>query len=272
VTSAATRNHITVHGRGARAMVMAHGFGGDQTMWRFVHHAFEDTHRVVLFDYVGAGASDGRAYDRVRYGSLNGYVQDLLDVLDTEQLQDVTFVGHSVSAMIGAAAAVQQPGRFAALVMIAPSPRYLNDPPGYVGGFERDDVRALLNMMEHNYAGWASYLAPVAMKNHHRPDLSAEIEAKFRALDPFIARQFAEVTFLSDSRALLPAITTPTLILQCTDDAIAPLAVGEYLAREIAGATLRVMSATGHCPHLSQPDETIALIRAFLDARQPQPA
>ena len=266
----AIRNNVTVHGHGPRAMVMAHGFGCDQTMWRFVRDAFAPTHRVVLFDYVGAGGSDTRAYDRQRYGSLNGYVQDLLDVLEAERLENVTFVGHSVSAMIGAAAAIREPGRFAEMVMIAPSPRYLNDPPDYVGGFEREDVRALLNMMEHNYAGWASYLAPVAMKNAARPDLSAEMEARFCALDPYIARQFAEVTFLSDSRSLLPAIATPTLILQCSDDAIAPLAVGEYLARTIAGATLRVMNATGHCPHLSQPDETVALIREFLGALHPR--
>ncbi len=272
MNSIALRNNITVHGRGEHTIVMAHGFGSDQTTWRFLRQAFEQTHRVVLFDYVGAGGSDLRAYDRVRYGSLNGYVQDLLEVLDAAQLNRVSFVGHSVSAMIGAAASIQQPARFSELVMIAPSPRYLNEAPGYAGGFEREDVRGLLNMMEHNYAGWASTLAPVAMKNGHRPDLAAEMEAGFCALDPTIARQFAEVTFLSDSRALLPAITTPTLILQCTDDAIAPLAVGEYLARSIAGATLRVMSATGHCPQLSRPDETIALIRDYLDARHPQPA
>ena len=263
----AVRNNVTVHGHGERVMVMAHGFGCDQTMWRLLRPAFEASHRIVLFDYVGAGGSDARAYDRARYGSLNGYVQDLLDVLEAEQLQDVTFVGHSVSGMIGAAAAVQQPGRFAELVMVAPSPRYLNDPPDYVGGFEREDVRALLNMMEHNYAGWASYLAPVAMKNAARPHLSAEMEERFCALDPYIARQFAEVTFLSDSRALLPKITTPTLLLQCTDDAIAPLGVGEYLAAHIEGSVLRVMDATGHCPHLSQPDETAALIREFLSLR-----
>ena len=264
-----TRNNVTVLGHGERTMVMAHGFGCDQTMWRLMQDDFAPHYKLVLFDYVGSGRSDLRAYDERRYGSLNGYMNDVLDVLEALDLHDVVFVGHSVSAMIGALAAIQQPRRFSDLVMIAPSPRYLNDPPSYVGGFERDDVRALLNMMEHNYTGWASYLAPVAMKHDSQPELAGELEAQFCAMDPHIARRFAEITFLSDHRAVLSSVQTPTLVLQCMEDAIAPLEVGDYLAAHLPNATLRVMEATGHCPHLSQPAETSRLIRDYLAAPMP---
>lgn len=260
------RNNVNVVGHGSRTMVMAHGFGCDQTMFHNLVEAFAPDYRIVLFDYVGSGRSDLGAYDEQRYGSLDGYKKDVQDVLQTLDLRDVIFVAHSVSAMIGAMAAVEEPHRFSRLVMIAPSPRYLNDPPHYMGGFEPGDVSALLNMMENNYSGWANYMAPIAMKNAHRPSLTIELADQFRAMDPYIARRFAEVTFHSDCRALLPKITTPSLILQCTDDAIAAVEVGEYLASHMPDATLRVMSATGHCPHLSQPEETIALIREALEA------
>ena len=266
------RNNVNVIGHGDRTIVMAHGFGCDQTVWHYMVDAFSDEYRIVLFDYVGAGKSAYDAYDRRRYGSLSGYVQDVLEVLEDQALEDVIFVGHSVSSMIGAMAAVQQPARFSKLVMIAPSPRYLNDPPDYLGGFERQDVSALLDMMEHNYSGWAHYLAPVAMKNEDRPELSEDFEARLCALDPYIARQFAEVTFLSDTRMFLPKITTPTLLLQCLDDVIAPIGIGSYLAERIEGSTLRVMNATGHCPHLSRPAETIALIQEFLRSPAAMPA
>lgn len=260
----ASRNNVTIRGRGDKTMVMAHGFGCDQTVWRHLADAFAEDHRVVLFDYVGSGESDARAYDERRYGSLDGYMNDVLELVDDLELRDVIFVGHSISSMIGALAAVHRPERFAELVMIAPSPRYLNDPPSYAGGFERGDVQALLNMMEHNYNGWAHHMAPVAMQNEARPELSDELAGQFGAMDPFIARRFAEVTFLSDNRAVLPKIPTRTLVLQCSDDAIVPPAVGDYLAHHIPNATLQRMQATGHCPHLSQPGETIQLIREHL--------
>ena len=260
------RNNVRVFGEGARTMVFAHGFGCDQNMWRRVTSAFEQDFRVVLFDYVGSGKSDRRAYSAERYASLGGYATDLLDVCAALDLKDAVFVGHSVSGMIGALASIQEPERFSDLVMVCPSPRYIND-GDYVGGFERADIEGLLDMMEKNYLGWASFLAPVVMKNADLPELAKELEDSFCSTDPKTARQFAEVTFFSDNRRDLSSIKTPTLIIQCSDDAIAPINVGEYLFRHIAGGALRVIDATGHCPHLSHPDETIRVIQEYLAAR-----
>ena len=259
-----TRNNVKVLGHGTRPMLFAHGFGCDQHMWRFVAPAFEPDHRVVLFDYVGSGRSDLSAYDPERYATLDGYARDVLDVCESLDLRDIVFVGHSVSAMIGILAARQAPERFARLVLVGPSPRYLNDPPSYVGGFERSDIEELLETMDRNYLGWANQLAPAIMQNAERPELGEELTESFCSTDPVIARRFAQATFLADNRADLPGVRVPSLILQCSQDMIAPLTVGEYLQRELPGSTLRVMAATGHCPHLSAPDETVALMREYL--------
>jgi sigma-B regulation protein RsbQ len=261
------RNNVRVSGRGTQPMLFAHGFGCDQNMWRFVAPAFEDDYRVILFDYVGSGASDLSAYSAERYGTLDGYAQDVLDVVHALDLRDVVFVGHSVSGMVGVLAANREPERFSRLVLIGPSPRYVNDPP-YVGGFERGDIDGLLQMMEGNYIGWASFLAPAIVKNPDRPELGAELTASFCSTDPVVARRFAEATFLSDNRADLAGVSVPSLILQCSDDMVAPVEVGEYLHRELPQSTLRVMSATGHCPHLSHPEETIELMRDYLRPAQ----
>jgi sigma-B regulation protein RsbQ len=258
------RNNVRVFGRGTRPMLFAHGFGCDQHMWRFVTPAFEDDYRIVLFDYVGSGRSDLSAYDPQRYATLAGYARDVLDVCEALDLRDVTFVGHSVSCMVGVLAANEAPDRFARLVLVGPSPRYLNDAPDYVGGFERADIEGLLETMDKNYIGWANFLAPAIMKNPDRPELGEELTQSFCSTDPVIARRFAEATFFADNRADLAAVRTPSLILQCSDDIIAPLEVGDYLHRELAGSTLRVMQATGHCPQMSAPDETIALMKAYL--------
>ncbi len=265
-----TRNNVKVFGRGAQPMLFAHGFGCDQNMWRFVTPAFEDDYRIVLFDYVGSGQSDLRAYDPERYATLDGYAQDVLDVVHALDLHDVVFVGHSVSSMVGVLAANREPDRFARLVLVGPSPRYINDPPGYVGGFERSDIEGLLETMEKNYIGWANFLAPAIMKNPDRPELAQELEASFCSTDPVIARRFAEATFFADNRADLARVRVPSLIMQCSEDMIAPNEVGEYVHRELPGSTLRVMHATGHCPHMSHPEETIEVIREYL--RTPVPA
>jgi sigma-B regulation protein RsbQ len=258
-----TRNNVKVFGRGTQPMVFAHGFGCDQNMWRLVTPAFEDDYRIVLFDYVGSGHSDLDAYDAARYGSLEGYAQDVLDVVRALDLRDVVLVAHSVSSMVSVLAANEEPDRFDRLVLIGPSPRYINDPP-YVGGFERADIDGLLEMMDRNFIGWANFLAPAIMKNPDRPDLSEELTTSFCSTDPVVARRFAEATFLSDNRADLPGVRVPSLILQCSDDMVAPVEVGEYLHRELPGSTLRVMEATGHCPHMSHPEETIQLMKEFL--------
>ena len=258
------RNNVKVSGSGEQPMLFAHGFGCDQNMWRLVTPAFEKDYRIVLFDYVGSGHSDLGAYDAGRYASLDGYAQDVLDICHALDLSDIIFVGHSVSSMIGALAANREPGRFAHVIMIGPSPRYINEAPDYVGGFERADLEGLLDMMDRNYLGWANFLAPVIMKNSDRPELGAELEESFCSTDPIIARRFAEATFFADNRSDAAQLTVPSLLLQCRDDAIAPQAVGDYLHRTIAGSTLHQLEATGHCPHLSHPGETIDAIRKYL--------
>jgi sigma-B regulation protein RsbQ len=262
------RNNVTDFGRGTQPMLFVHGFGCDQNMWRFVTPAFEDDYRIVLFDYVGSGKSDLTAYDPGRYATLDGYAQDVLDVCHELDLHDVILVGHSVSSMVGVLAANREPERFARLIMVGPSPRYVND-DGYVGGFERKDIEGLLETMEHNYIGWANFLGPAVMKNAERPELGQELTDSFCSTDPLIARRFAEATFLSDNRADLASVTVPSLIMQCSDDMIAPLDVGDYLGRHLPGSTLRVLRATGHCPHMSHPDETIAVIKEYLGAAVP---
>jgi sigma-B regulation protein RsbQ len=244
-------------------MLFAHGFGCDQNMWRHVWPAFAEDYRIVLFDHVGAGGSDLTAFDPEKYDSLDGYAADILDVCRALDLEDVVFVGHSVASIMGILAAADEPMRFSKLVLVGPSPRYVND-GGYVGGFARDDIDALLGSLEANYLGWSAATAPLIMGTPDRPDLEEELTNSFCRTDPDIAKHFARVTFLSDNRADLAKVTTPTLILQCSQDAIAPTPVGEYVHREIAGSTLLYLRATGHCPNLSAPDETIEAIRAFL--------
>nr|WP_255432185.1 alpha/beta hydrolase [Cellulomonas sp. SLBN-39] len=259
-----SRHDVRVSGvPGAQPLVLAHGFGCDQHMWRLVAPHFEDAFTVVTFDHVGAGGSDASAYDPVRHGSLQGYADDVLAIVRELDLRDVVLVGHSVSAMVAVLAAVAEPDRFAKLVLVAPSPRYVDD-DGYTGGFTEADIAELLDSLDSNYLGWSSTMAPVIMGNPDRPELGAELTASFCRADPEIARRFARVTFLSDNRADLAAVTTPTLVLQCTDDVIAPVSVGEHVRDAIPGAQMVLLDATGHCPHLSAPEATTAAIAAFL--------
>src|SRR5688572_13962810 len=257
------RNNVRVSGRGATAMLFAHGFGCDQNMWRFMAPAFEHDYRVVLFDHVGAGRSDVSAYDHEKYGTLDGYAIDVLEICEELGLEDVILVGHSVSAMIAVLAAKRQPARFAALVLVAPSPRYI-DAEGYTGGFSRLDIEELLDSLDSNYLGWSSAMAPAIMANADRPELGQELTNSFCRTDPEIAKHFARVTFLSDNREDLSAVNIPTLILQCTDDIIAPPSVGEFIRARMTNSELVQLNATGHCPNLSAPDETTAAVKDFL--------
>lgn len=250
-------------------MMFAHGYGCDQDMWRRLLPYFANDYKLVLFDYVGAGRSDVEAYDREKYGTLDGYASDLLEICGSLDLRDVILVAHSVSAMIAAIAAVREPDRFSRLVMVAPSPRYTNDAAdGYVGGFSHQDIEGLLASLDSNYFAWAEALAPMAMGNPDSPELAEELRSSFCRANPSIARHFARVTFLSDTRAMLDEVDCDNLILQCSDDLLAPVEVGSYLHRHLARSTLVQMQATGHCPHVSAPGDTAEAILDYLKPRQ----
>ena len=258
-----TRNNVVVSGRpDGPVLLFAHGFGCDQHMWRGVAPAFAADYRVVLFDLVGAGRSDTSAYDRERYGTLHGYAEDVLEICAALDLRQVVFVGHSVSATIGVLAAAEEPDRFAKLVLVAPSPCFIDD-EGYAGGFTREDIEGLLESLDSNYLGWSAAMAPV-IAGPDNPEAGAELTNSFCRTDPEIARHFARVTFLSDNRADLARVRTPALVLQCSDDALAPEAVGRYVHEQLPGSRLVLLAATGHCPNLSAPAETVAAIKAFL--------
>ena len=257
------RNSVRIEGDGSATMFFAHGFGCDQNMWRFLAPHYAKHYRVVLFDLVGSGNSDLSAYDRTKYGALQGYADDVVELVTEFGSGPALFVGHSVSAMIGMLANLKAPERFRAQIMVGPSPCYIND-GDYVGGFNRGDIEGLLETLEANYLGWSTNMAPAIMGAPDQPELAVELTNSFCRTDPEIAKQFARVTFLSDNRADLPRLNAPTLILQCHDDLIAPRVVGEYVHRQIPNSTLAVIQNHGHCPHLSAPSATIDAIDAFL--------
>jgi sigma-B regulation protein RsbQ len=270
--SAESRHNVTVAGRpDGQPMLFAHGFGCDQNMWRFVTPRFEDRYRVVLFDHVGAGGSDLTAYDPEKYATLEGYARDVVEICRSMDLRDVVYVGHSVSAMIGVLAARMAPELFDRLVLVGPSPRYVDDAAnGYVGGFSEADITELLDSLDSNYLGWSSAMAPVIMGHPDEPALGAELTESFCRTDPEIARRFARVTFLSDNRADLESVPVPTLVLQTQEDVIAPVAVGEYVRDHMPHATLVLLDTTGHCPNLSAPEQTADAIDDWV--RGPLPA
>jgi sigma-B regulation protein RsbQ len=257
------RNNVRIAGNGSATMVFAHGFGCDQTMWRFIAPVYEKSFRTVTFDLVGSGGSDLKAYDREKYATLQGYADDLLEIVDEFASGPVIFVGHSVSTMIGMLATIKAPEKFVAQVMVGPSPCYIDD-GDYVGGFSREDIDELLETMEANYLGWSSNLAPAIMGVPDRPELREELTSSFCRNDPDIAKHFARVTFLSDHRADVPRSTVPALILQCSDDLVAPVAVGEFLHRTLPASTLHIIENVGHCPHMSAPTESSLAIDRFL--------
>ncbi len=264
MTAIRSRNNITVTGNPTgQPLLLAHGFGCSSEIWSDLATRLEDDYLIVRFDHVGAGASDLSAYDRGKYDSLHGYADDVLEIIDDLDLTNVAFVGHSVSAMIGVLAATRDASRFGALILVGPSPRYVNA-DNYTGGFEQEDIDSLLDALDANYLGWSATMAPLIMGNSSHPALGDTLTESFCRTDPAIASHFARVTFLSDNRHDLPNVTTPTLVLQCQEDIIAPLAVGTYVHESIPGSSLVLLDATGHCPHVSAPDELAAEIRAYL--------
>lgn len=266
VSTVIRRNNVTVSGRAdGPVMMFAHGYGCDQDMWRRLLPYFANDYRLVLFDHVGAGHSDVNAYDREKYGSLDGYAADLLEICACLDLKDVILVAHSVSAMMAVIAATQEPERFSRLILVAPSPRYTNDPAeGYVGGFSQEDIEGLLASLDSNYFAWAEALAPMAMANPETPELAEELRSSFCRTNPSIARHFARVTFLSDTRQVLGKVPTDSLILQCSDDLLAPPEVGTYVHQHLEHSSLVHLQATGHCPHVSAPQATADAILQYL--------
>lgn len=261
------RNNVKVSGKGRQTMILAHGYGCDHNMWRHVAPAFEDDYRIVLFDNVGAGGSDLSAFDSTKYGTLHGYAQDVIDILHAVGARNSIYVGHSVSAMVGILAAIREPALFDHLILVGPSPSYIND-GDYVGGFEQQDIEQMLEFLDTNYLGWSSAMAPAIMGNADQPALASELENSFCRTDPAIAGHFARTTFMSDHRADLANLKTPALILQCSDDVIAPDAVGRYMHARMPGSAFVQMKATGHCPNLSAPQETIDEMRKYLRAER----
>ena len=257
------RNNVNVMGDGHSTLVFSHGFGCNQAMWNYLAPQFKDRFRVVMYDLVGAGLSDLNAFDKAKYSALDGYARDLNEIIDAFAEGPVILVGHSVSAMIGTLADRLAPGRVAAHVMIGPSPRYI-DADGYVGGFKRADIDDLLDTLDSNYLGWSSAMAPVIMGAPGQPALSDELTESFCRTEPDIAKQFARVTFMSDNRQDVIGLPTPVLILQSSDDLIAPVAVGEYLHSVLPNSTYCLVDNVGHCPHMSAPQACAAAMDAFL--------
>ena len=257
------RNHIQIMGSGTEPIIFAHGYGCDQTMWRLLTPDFVASHRIILYDHVGAGHSDLSAYSSDKYATLSGYAEDLIEIVDALNLSEAVFVGHSVSSIIGVLAAKARPGLFSKLIMIGPSPCYLND-EDYQGGFDAADIDGLLELLDQNHLGWSATMAPTIMGNPDRPELAEELKNSFCRTDPDIAKEFARVTFRSDNRSDLADLHAPTLVLQCSEDAIAPEVVGKFVSATLPNATYHKLSATGHCPHLSHPKETADAIHDFL--------
>jgi len=261
--NAVQRNNVKIIGQGSKILMFAHGFGCDQNTWRAIIPAFENDYQLILFDYVGAGNSDLTAYSDQRYNSLEGYAQDVIDICTELQLKNITFIGHSVSSMIGLLAIKQAPHFFKKIVFIGPSPRYLND-TGYPGGIDSKDLEELLDVMDSNYLGWSAFVAPSIMGNNDRPQLAEELTASFCATDPDIAKKFARVTFLSDNRKDLPSLTLPSLTIQCEDDFLTSKEVAEYIQNHTPDNQLVMLASNGHCPHLSDPQGVIKAIKDFI--------
>lgn len=266
MTKVQTKLNAQISGKGEKTMLFVHGYGCDQNMWRYITPAFENSYKIVLIDLIGSGKSDLSAYDFDKYRNLHAHAGDILDLIEELELKNVVLVGHSVSAMIGALASIQNPVVFDSIIMIGPSPRYIKD-DSYNGGFSQEDIEELIDALDSNYLGWSSAITPVIMGNPDRPALAQELKNSFCRNNPEIAKHFARVTFFGDNRADLKKVTVPTLILQCSEDVIAPTHVGEYVKQQIKQSQLIQLKAKGHCPHLSEPEETIQSMKVFLNAR-----
>ncbi|MBE7941559.1 MULTISPECIES: alpha/beta hydrolase [Ramlibacter] len=258
------RFNVTVHGDGPVTLLFVHGLGCNQSMWRFVAPHFEDRFRVVMMDLMGCGRSDWSAWEPGRYATLDGHAQDLIAVAQAFAGPHTVLVVHSVATMIGLLADLKAPPLFAAHAMFAPSPCYLNE-GGYTGGFERETLAALLEMLDNDGATFAGRMAPVIMGESHPPGYAREIEDAFCATLPEAFRQFARATFEGDFRARLPQLVKPVLVLQCTEDVVAPRSVGEYMATTLPDARLVLVPTQGHVPQMADPTRCIQALEDFLE-------
>lgn len=257
------RNNVTIHGNGSEVIVFAHGYGCDQNMWRFLTPAFKNDYKIILFDHVGSGKSDWSSYEKQKYSSLQGYANDIIEICKTLDLKKIILVAHSVSAMIGMLAAIKSPKIFKQIIMIGPSPRYIND-ENYFGGFSEKDILEMVDTLDSNYLGWSSAITPIIMDNPDKPELTEELKNSFCRHDPEIAKHFARVTFTGDNRKDLAYLQIPTLIIQSKKDLIASIQVGEYVHQHISNSEFLIIEANGHCPHMSHPEETINAIKRYV--------
>lgn len=263
-TDVITRNNVTVHGTSKNVLMLAHGFGCDQRMWRFVLPALAEHFTVVLFDYVGSGKSELSSFSVDKYSTLEGYATDVLEIISELDYEKVVFCGHSVSCMIGLIASLRSPEKFSELIMICPSPCFINDLPEYEGGFEKTDLQELMNLMDKNYIGWAEYLAPLVLGASSSKKLIGELSGSFCSTDPIVAKTFAQATFFSDHRQQLPQCVIKTLIIQSESDSLAPVSVGRYIHDRIEESELKIVEVEGHCVHMTEPSLTAGLITEFL--------
>ena len=259
------RNNVKVIGNGPKTLMLAHGFGCDQNMWRFITPVLQQQFKIVLFDYVGSGSSDLSQFNKERYSGLEGYAKDIVEIGEALQLSDVIFIGHSVSSIIGALASIEAPSIFSKMIMICPSPCFLNFPPDYLGGFEKQDLQELLNLMDKNYIGWANYLAPLVMGNNNPSELTGELSSSFCSTDPVVAKSFAKATFLSDYRHILKEVKQPTLIFQSKNDSLASPEIGKFINDNITNSELEIVDADGHCLHMTHPEQVTNSILKYLD-------
>lgn len=259
------RNNVKVIGNGPKTLVLAHGFGCDQNMWRFITPVLQQQFKIVLFDYVGSGSSDLSQFNKERYSGLEGYAKDIVEIGEALQLSDVIFIGHSVSSIIGALASIEAPSIFSKMIMICPSPCFLNFPPDYLGGFEKQDLQELLNLMDKNYIGWANYLAPLVMGDNNPSELTGELSSSFCSTDPVVAKSFAKATFLSDYRHILKEVKQPTLIFQSKNDSLASPEIGKFINDNITNSELEIVDADGHCLHMTHPEQVTNSILKYLD-------
>ncbi|WP_339922223.1 alpha/beta hydrolase [uncultured Cyclobacterium sp.] len=264
MTDVLKRNNINVFGEGTKVLLFAHGFGCDQNAWKYMVNFFTKEYKLILFDYVGAGKSDLATYDSRKYSSLDGYANDITEICDALELRNAIFIGHSVSCIIGALVSIKRPDVFEKLVFIGPSPCYISK-GDYKGGFDQETIDALMEVMEEDYISWARSIAPNIMDSQNGKELTSELADGFCSIDPEIAKQFARVTFLSDNRQDLPLIPVNSLTIQCSDDMIAPVSVGQYIHKNVPNNTLKIIDAKGHCPHMSHPKDTAHAIRNFLE-------